>query len=264
MCLILFAYRVHPGYKLILAANRDEYYNRPSGPAHWWENTPFLLAGKDLRAGGTWLGITKSGKIAAVTNYRNMKSHREDARSRGTLVSRYLLSGVSPGEYLKDLYDSAAAYNGFNMILGDRDNLYYYSNMKADPGVALKPGIYGLSNAFLDTPWPKVVGGKQMLERQISGRPEIQVEEIFSILSDKGIPPDRDLPDTGVGIEIERVLSPLFIRAPEYGTRSSTVVLVDRDNRVTFAERSFVPPAENCFRFTICYENSRKKTQRVE
>ncbi|NIM10726.1 MAG: hypothetical protein GTO45_01970 [Candidatus Aminicenantes bacterium] len=255
MCLILFVYKFHPRYKLILAANRDEYYNRPSTPAQWWENNPSLLAGKDLKAGGTWMGITKNGKIAAVTNYRGTEPLREDALSRGTLVSQYLLSEVSPGKYLENLCSKGSDYNGFNVIMGDMDNLYYYSNMKRNEknsGIScLKPGIYGLSNAFLDTPWPKIVRGKQMLEQHVLNHPEVPVETIFSILNDREIAPDDKLPDTGVGIEIERVLSPLFIKTPEYGTRSSTVVLVDNDNHVTFVEHSFVPPAKNHYEFTI-------------
>ncbi len=153
MCLILFAYRSHPGYKLIFAANRDEYYDRPTAPAGWWEEAPFLLAGKDLKAGETWMGITEKGKIAALTNYREPE-HRHpphpDARSRGTLVSDYLLSDMPAGDYLETLRAKENNYNGFNLILGDIDHLYYYSNRESKnrPG-PLEPGLYGLSNGIL-------------------------------------------------------------------------------------------------------------------
>lgn len=254
MCLILFAYQSHPRYKLIFAANRDEYYNRPTAPAGWWEEAPFLLAGKDLKAGGTWLGITKKGKIAALTNYRGPEHRHPDAPSRGSLVSDYLISDTPAEEYLETLQAKEDKYNGFNLILGDTDFLYYHSNReeqnRRDP---LEPGLYGLSNAHLNSPWPKVVNGKQMLEQQLSNLSEDSLEILFSILGDTAVAPDEQLPDTGVGIAIERVLAPLFIKVPEhgYGTRSATVLLVDYENRVTFVERSFVPPGENKWQFML-------------
>jgi uncharacterized protein with NRDE domain len=254
MCLILFAYQSHPRYKLIFAANRDEYYNRPTAPAGWWEEAPFLLAGKDLKAGGTWLGITKKGKIAALTNYREPEHRHPDAPSRGPLVSDYLLSDMSVAAYLEALRAKENKYNGFNLILGDTDHLYYYSNREnQNRRNPLEPGLYGLSNGHLNSPWPKVVKGKQMLEQQVLNAPEISLEILFSILGDTAAVPDEQLPDTGVGIAIERVLSPLFIKVPGhgYGTRSSTVLLVDHDNRVTFEERSFVPPGENKWQFML-------------
>ncbi len=254
MCLILFAYRSHPGYKLIFAANRDEYYDRPTAPAGWWEQAPFLLAGKDLKAGGTWMGITKKGKIAALTNYRGPEHPHPDALSRGTLVSDYLLSDTPAGEYLETLRAKENKYNGFNLILGDIDHLYYYSNREnQNRRNPLEPGLYGLSNGHLNSPWPKVVKGKQVLEQQVLKVPEVSLEILFSILGDTALAPDEQLPDTGVGIAVERVLSPIFIKVPGhgYGTRSSTVLLVDHDNRVTFVERSFVPPGENKWQFMI-------------
>ena len=252
MCLILFAYRYHPGYKLILAANRDEYYNRPTESAQWWKDAPALLAGKDLKAGGTWMGITKNGKVAALTNYRGPGSRDPDAPSRGKLVSDYLLSTSPADEYLETLRRNAALYNGFNLIVGDMDNLFHYSNKEGIKEISpLGPGLYGLSNAVLDTPWPKVVKGKQMLEQQVLNKTEISSGTIFSILGDTRRAPFEQLPDTGVGRAIEKILSPIFIKAPDYGTRSSTVLLVDHEDNVTFMEKSVIPPADTEYRFKV-------------
>jgi uncharacterized protein with NRDE domain len=250
MCLLLFAFQTHPRYKLILSANRDEYYHRPTAPAGWWEEARFLLAGKDLEAGGTWMGITKKGKLAALTNYRGTESHKENAPSRGALVSQYLLSDISSQEYLEELQTKSAGYNGFNLILGDMDKLCYYSN-RQEKILRVLPGVHGLSNDALDTPWPKVVKGKQILEQQVLNQPEISLETVFSFLEDKEMAPEDQLPDTGIGIHYERVLSSIFIKSPQYGTRSSTVLLVDKNNHVTFAERGFVPPSERKYQFTI-------------
>lgn len=252
MCLILFAYRYHPDYKLILAANRDEYYNRPTEPAQWWPDAPALLAGKDLKAGGTWMGITKNGKVAALTNYRGPGPQKPGAPSRGKLVSDYLLSDSPAQEYLETLHQNGNLYNGFNLIVGDMDNLFHYSSKEETNEISpLGPGLYGLSNAVLDTPWPKVVKGKQMLEQQVLNEAEISPETIFSILGDTRRAPFKELPDTGVGKVIEKLLSPLFIKTPDYGTRSSTVLLIDQKGHVTFIEKSFKPPSENRYRFTI-------------
>ncbi len=249
MCLILFAFQLHPGYQLILAANRDEYYTRATAPSAWWDDAPWLLAGKDLEAGGTWLGITKNGKIAALTNYRG-KEHKQDAPSRGLLVSRFLTSNLSIDKYSDELGFTGSRYNGFNLIFGDirKDNgiLYYFSNVKGKGEIErLKPGLYGLSNDTLDTPWPKIVKGKKWLEQQVLNRQgSLEIETVFSILADDTIPPDDQLPDTGIGIEKERALSSLFIKTPVYGTRSSTVLSVDNNYQVTFVERNFVSPVD--------------------
>ncbi len=248
MCLILFAFKAHPGYKLILAANRDEFYNRPTAPAGWWEDHPDLLAGKDLKAGGTWLGITKKGRIAAVTNYRGKGIQKQEALSRGTLVRDYLISEVPGAAYSGELIKMSPRYNGFNLIFGDVDNLYYYSSMK-NQVMQVQPGIHGLSNAFLDTPWVKVVKGKQALEEEVLKPGDISMAAVFDLLKDTDTAPDDQLPDTGIGTAYERLLSPLFIRAEGYGTRSSTLLLVDQDNQVRFIEKSFIPRAENSYTF---------------
>ncbi len=238
MCLLLIALKTHPAYKLILLANRDEYYDRPTCPAAFWDDAPFLLAGKDLQGGGTWLGVTRKGRIAAVTNYRDPASVRESAPSRGRLVSNFLLGQQGPLEYLDKVDQEAGKYNGFNLIIGDQGQLFWYSN-RGDGVRALSPGIYGLSNYLLDTPWPKVVRGKDALTRLLSGQRAPSLEELFHILADRTIPDDASLPHTGVELEWERILSPIFIVSPTYGTRSSTVLLIDMQDRVTFVEKTF-------------------------
>jgi uncharacterized protein with NRDE domain len=244
MCLILVAVRVHPSFKLILAANRDEYHDRPTAKAAFWPEFPELLAGKDLRARGTWVGITTGGRIAAVTNYRDPSFNRSDAPSRGRLVSEFLIGQQRPGEYLERLNQKADIYNGFSLIVGEKEALYVYSNR--DKRVRnLSAGIYGLSNHLLDTPWPKVVRGKEALERLLSDRMEPNTDAIFEILENRSIPNDRHLPDTGVGLKWERILSPIFVSSPTYGTRSSNIILIDLEDHVTFVERTFnskLPP----------------------
>ncbi len=254
MCLILLAIQSHPIYKLILAANRDEYYKRKTQAADWWEEQPYLLAGKDLQAGGTWLGLTKTGKIAAITNYRSKEKEKKDALSRGLLVTDFLTSTISPEGFFQTLNRSAEQYNGFNLFYGDIDNIYYFSN-RQPPGARsagyLPPGIHGVSNALLDTPWPKIKRGKEKLQGLIANPGALAPGEIFSLLADKEVPPDDQLPDTGYGMVLERILGPLFIDTLGYGTRSSTIILVDYHNRVTFIERNHVPSGEKHFQFTV-------------
>ncbi|MBN2398297.1 MAG: NRDE family protein [Deltaproteobacteria bacterium] len=237
MCLILFSYRHHPAYPLVLAANRDEFYERPTAPASFWDDHPHILAGRDLKDGGTWLGITRSGRMAAITNYRDPRTLRDNAPSRGGLVSGFLRGDVSPGEYIDAIHPHADRYNGFNLLLGDGTGLFHFSN-KTGALSEISPGTHGLSNHLLDTPWPKVERGKSHLDGVLSGR-DPSPGEIFDILGDTTHPDDRDLPDTGVGLEWERVLSSVFIRSDIYGTRSSTVILVDQEGTVRFIERSF-------------------------
>ena len=238
MCLILFAYHSHPAYKLILAGNRDEFYERPSAPAKFWEDAPQLLAGKDLRAEGTWFGITKGGRLAGITNYRDPKSLKKNAPSRGRLVSRFLLGSKSPRSYLDGVMKDARKYNGFNLIIGHKNELYWYSN-RGKAVRKLNPGVYGLSNHLLDTTWPKVVNGKSALTGLISKTTIPGSDDFFRMLGDLTAPDNDSLPDTGVGLERERMLSPMFISSPDYGTRSSTLLFIDRKDRVTFIERTY-------------------------
>jgi len=238
MCLILFSYRSHPSYPLILAANRDEFYERPTAPAAFWDDAPHILAGRDLKEGGTWLGITRTGRLAAITNYRDPRAVRDHAPSRGTLVSGFLGGDESPEEYIRRIRADAGRYSGFNLILGEGGALFHFSNM-TDAFQKIAPGMHGISNHLLDTPWPKVERGKRLLEDIISDRRDVSPEEIFRILADTTHPDDRQLPDTGVGVAWERVLSAICIRSEGYGTRSSTVILVDGEGNVSFVERSF-------------------------
>jgi uncharacterized protein with NRDE domain len=237
MCLIVFANNVLEDYKLIFAANRDEFYNRPSEQADFWKDHPDLLAGKDLQAGGTWMGITRKGKFAAITNFRDLKNNRNDAPSRGELTLDFLVKDVTPEEYYNRLKSELNNYNGFNLILGNIDELYYFSN-KTDGLKKLEPGIHGISNAILDTPWPKVEKSKRQLKHLIEQQ-NIHPWEILNLLDDTSPAKDEELPDTGVGLELERILSPIFIKSEKYGTRSSTIVTVDKNNNVKFVEKTY-------------------------
>lgn len=248
MCIILLALKSHPVYKLIIAGNRDEFFERPTAKATFWEDAPDLLAGKDLRAGGTWFGITRQGRIGAVTDYRDPALLKSNAPSRGGLVRRFLLSNERPDNFIKRVSAEAHEYNGFNLIVGEKDNLHWYSNLAEEPRF-LNPGIYGLSNRFLDTPWPKVINGKNALKWLLSEKTDPSPEDFFSILSDRSMADDENLPDTGIEIEWERILSSIFVSSPDYGTRSSSLLLVDLNNRVTFMERVY-EAASNHIPFT--------------
>ena len=242
MCLILFSYQTHPAYHLILAANRDEFYNRPTSALTYWPDHPAVLAGRDLKGSGTWLGVSRTGKIAAITNYRDPATLMPNAPSRGILIRDYLTGNSSAQDYLEAVSKIGQRYNGFNLIAGDNSGLYYTSN-RSGGVLQLKPGIYGISNHLIDTAWPKVQRGKALLRDQFNGRQEINTEKILEILADRSQPTDAQLPDTGVGFEWERILAPLFIISPDYGTRSSSVVLFDQSGQITFWERTFVKTA---------------------
>lgn len=256
MCLLFLAYKLNPSYPLVIAANRDEFYDRPSAAASFWKDEPDVLAGRDLKEGGTWLGITKKGKIAAVTNFRDLKAVKNNAPSRGCLVSDYLCGPEGPEEYLRNLRERADRYSGFNIVMGDRAGLYYFSNLGGEI-LKISPGVHGLSNHFLDTPWPKVEKGMKRLSRLISENDNPPFDAMFDVLSDTERPDDDLLPDTGVGLELERVLSSVFVKTEGYGTRSSTVILIDRNGKAAFAERVFDSGPrkfeENRFQFVISY-----------
>jgi len=225
MCLIVFAWKLVPGIPLLAAANRDEFYERPSAPAAWWRDHAHIYAGRDLRDGGTWMGITREGRFAAVTNIRAPSEKKTGAPSRGELVAGYLSGIASPLQYVEDLAPRAGTYNGFNLLVGNRDELVWYSNGSPDDarnGKPLAPGIYGLSNGALDTPWPKVVRTKAQFSSLVcQGAPE---EAYFEMLADTTRATDCRLPKTGVSLEWERILSAVCIDSPQYGTRSSTIV----------------------------------------
>lgn len=247
MCLILFAYRAHPRFRLVVAANRDEFYARPTSPLAFWADQPGLLAGRDRQAGGTWMGLTRSGRFAAITNYRDPTRLRPGAPSRGELVSGYLLSELNPPRWLESLAPGAGAYNGFNLLAGDRDGLWYYSNQDGPPR-PVAPGVHGLSNHLLDSPWPKVEGGRRRLAEILARDGEPDLEALFRMLEDRGVAPDAELPDTGVGLAKERLLAPAFIESPNYGTRSSSLLLMDERSAV-FLEKQ--QPAGPVREFTV-------------
>jgi len=238
MCLIVFAWQVVPGMPLAAAANRDEFYERPTRPAAWWDDHPQVYGGRDLRGGGSWMGITRDGRFAAVTNVRAPAEQRAGAPSRGALVADYLIGGASPQEYVAALRERGGAYNGFNLLVGDQDTLVWFSNAgdgDVRNGQALPRGIYGLSNGLLDTPWPKVVRTKaQFASLLCQGAPN---DAYFEMLSDTVQARDCRLPVTGVAIEMERVLSAVCIESPTYGTRSSTLVQLYSDRAPLLSER---------------------------
>jgi uncharacterized protein with NRDE domain len=240
MCLVLLAWDSHPEYSLIVAANRDEFYDRPTAPAAFWKDAPWILAGRDLQAGGTWLGIDRRRRFAAVTNFRQGQRETEAPRSRGRLVSDFLGGNMGAAEHVERVHREADLYNGFNLLAGDPDGLFYYSNREGRAR-RLDSGIYGLSNHLLDTPWPKVVSGKSAFSALQSSDSSELTAGLFAVLSDRTRPSDDLLPSTGIGRDWERLLSSAFIVSEQYGTRSSTVVLLDREGSVCLVERTYGP-----------------------
>lgn len=247
MCLMVFAWRSHPDYPLVLAANRDEFYLRRTRPAAWWGHAVSVLAGHDEEAGGTWLGITRRGRFAALTNVRAPKERNPHAPSRGTLVLSALQAPETAGQWFDSNAPRMGAYNGFNMLVGDisaqddhtapETRLEYFSNRSGEAPRALMPGVYGLSNAYLDTPWPKVTRAVVGFACSIASR--VDVEPLLRLLDNREVARDLELPSTGVPYDWERALSAIQIRAKGYGTRASTVLTVRNDGLTTFFERSY-------------------------
>jgi uncharacterized protein with NRDE domain len=218
-----------------MAANRDEFYDRPSKAASWWDDCPDIYAGRDLQEGGTWLGINRQGRFAALTNIRDGRQRRSDLRSRGELVAGYLGSEQPAEDYLRQVKEAADQYNGFNLLIGDGENIFWFSNQTTSGAVQLPPGIYGLSNASLDDPWPKVVRAKaQFASLLCQSAPD---DAYFEMLSDTTRAADSRLPDTGVSLEWERLLSPICIESPDYGTRASTILKVHGVGSAELQER---------------------------
>ena len=244
MCLLLIANKIHPDYKLIIAANRDEFYARPALPADFWEDHPDLLAGKDLEARGTWLGITKSGRFSAITNFRDFHNPiKENVPSRGKLTIDFLLGDQDSLTYTQSLHEHSANYNGFNLVYGIKDDLFYYSN-QTNIEIKLEKGIYGLSNALLDTPWYKIKKSKKRFAEILKGEKNL-IESIFNLMNDKEMADDKSLPDTGIGKKKEKALSSIFIKTPTYGTRCTTVLSIDKDDNVNFIEMTYHPDGDN-------------------
>ncbi len=246
MCLIVFAWRSHPDYPLVLAANRDEFYTRRTRPAAWWGQAVSVLAGHDEEAGGTWLGITRSGRFAALTNVRAPNERNPHAPSRGTLVLSALQASEAPASWLESNAPRMGAYNAFNLLVGDvaavdhaaaEPRLNYFSNRNGEPVCALTPGVYGLSNGRLDEPWPKVARAVAGFACSIASR--VDIEALVRLLENRELARDAELPSTGVPYEWERALSAIQIRANGYGTRSSTILTVRNDGLTTFFERTY-------------------------
>lgn len=237
MCLIFLSVHNHPKYTLILAGNRDEFHNRPTAPAAFWNDAPHVLAGRDLEANGTWLGITRRGRLSLLTNFRDPAHINPTAPSRGQLVSDFLDGNASSRDYMESVAASGKQYNGFNLIAGTPSELWYYSNY-GEAVLPVQKGLHGLSNHLLDTPWPKVEKGKALM-RPLFEKNTIDTDDLLEALYDDKRAPDNQLPDTGVGLEWERMLSSMFIKSPNYGSRCSTVILIDRKGHVQFSERVY-------------------------
>jgi uncharacterized protein with NRDE domain len=235
MCLILFAWQMHADYPLVLAANRDEFYRRPTLPLAPWQDAQEIIGGRDLTAGGGWLACNTNGRFAAITNVRQGLQPQAGAKSRGQLITNYLKNNEQPIEFIENI--EPESYDGFNLLVGNRQELYYYSNRNNVQPERLQSGIYGLSNHRLDTPWPKVVRAKKAFAAALDTLPA--PEPFFQLLADRTLAPDQDLPQTGIPLAVEQMLSAIFIASPDYGTRASTLLLAHRDGHFSMMERSF-------------------------
>jgi uncharacterized protein with NRDE domain len=259
MCLILVAHRADPRYPLVVAANRDEFFRRPSAAADYWADAPQVLAGRDLEKGGTWLGVATDGRWAAVTNFRDGTAPEPGIRSRGDLVAGYLRGSNRAQAYVATMEPGAHEYHGFNLLAGDAAGVHYLSN-KDDGPMMLAPGVYGLSNHHLDSPWPKVERGKRALRQALAQavKPDNLIEMLLAALADRDIAEERALPNTGIARDWEKLLSAMFIIAPGYGTRASTVLLIDHEGEVHLRERSFGEHGElvedRRFRFALAHD----------
>jgi uncharacterized protein with NRDE domain len=238
MCILFIAVNQHPLYPLIIAANRDEFHARPTQAAHFWESDNNILAGKDLTAGGTWMGINTKGFIAALTNIRAPGKERENAITRGELVTNFINKNNKQNDYLQTLRSTHDHYNGYNLLFGNIDQLQVYNSFE-DTAYELEDGVYGLSNASLNSPWPKLDMGRSALANYCSHADILSHEHLFELLGNNLPAKDEELPDTGIPLELEKKLSSIFIISPEYGTRSSTVLLVDKNKKVYWEERTF-------------------------
>jgi uncharacterized protein with NRDE domain len=239
MCLIAFSFTPDHDRHLLLAANRDEFHARPARPLAWWHWPEGPLAGRDERGGGTWLALARDGRWAAVTNFRDPRAGA-GARSRGELPIGFLSSGIAPSDYVRNIHRDRTAFGPFNLLVGDRESLWYCSSRRHPQAVA--PGVHALSNGLLDEGWPKSRRVAVALRRQLDPSGTIDHDRLFDLMDDRQEADDKELPDTGVGLDIERMLSAPFIVSPGYGTRCSTVVELGRVNRAS--ERRFTPDGQ--------------------
>jgi uncharacterized protein with NRDE domain len=238
VCLILAAWDAHPEFALVVASNRDEFFERASLPMHWWDDVP-VLGGRDLTAGGSWMTLSATGRFAAVTNVRDFTRPDAALRSRGEIPVGFCAGNDSPADYCRGL--PGDEFTGYNALASDLETLWWTSNW-AGAALPLDAGIYGISNAALDTPWPKVVNGKRRFAKVLASG--ARVKDFFALLADDTVAPDDLLPDTGIGIELERLASPAFISSPDYGTTASTVLRIRRDGSYDVEERRFLHGAE--------------------
>ena len=240
LCLILVSYDTHEPYRLVIAANRDEFHARTSRSAHWWEDAPSVLGGRDLEAGGTWMGVTRTGRFAAVTNYSESASPHEDARSRGELVARFLTSDIPATDYLAEVAQNGGLFRGFSLLVFDRLSLASFSN-RSETFRTLSPGVFGLANALLDTPWPKVTQGKERIAGILSMQRDMSehASDLLRLLRNEESPSSLDPPHSDGEEDSRQRVSPIFIRYPTYGTRASTVLLMTRHGDVTFVEQNW-------------------------
>ncbi len=243
MCLIIFAYKAVPGINLVVAANRDELFTRPSAQAGFWSTEGAeseILGGRDLQAHGTWLGLTKSGRFAAVTNIRDPLQREAKPKSRGELTRLFLSSSIKPNDYFESLKTAYQDYAGFNLLVGDEESLWYVNNFEnlCEP---LPPGVYGLSNGILNSPWPKILDGKAKLVELLTDVNTLTTDNLISMMRDTKQAADHLLPDTGVPLELERLLSSAFISNPQrdYGTRCSTAAIMEASGNIRFSEQNY-------------------------
>jgi uncharacterized protein with NRDE domain len=239
MCLLVVAWLSHPRYRLVVAGNRDEFHDRPAAPLGWWSDVPGVLAGRDLRAGGTWMGVARTGRFGIVTNFRDVEAPVPgESPSRGQLVPKFLGDTVAPGEFLDELAATADRFAGFSLLLGDPSDLYYYSNANGHPPRALSPGVYGLSNHQLDEPWSKLVRTRERFAAALA-HDDPPPAALFDVLADRAPSAPEDLQATGLPLDLERALSAPFVRHERYGTRCSTLAYVEHDGRTRVHERRF-------------------------
>ncbi len=240
MCLIIFAHQVSESCPLVVAANRDEFHARPTAPAQFWPEDPGLLAGRDLQAGGTWMGVHRNGRFAAITNFRDPSQTLPAARSRGELPTRFLLGASGPQGFLAELEATAGDYAGFNLLIGQEDELWYFSNsgpLATRQATRVAPGIYGLSNARLDTPWPKVALGKQAMARALADATPDH-DQLAAIVGDRQLANREQLEILGLNGDMDQLLSAQFIVNATYGTRATTTCWRDRRGRYHWREKS--------------------------
>lgn len=237
MCLIIFSWKPETKYPLVLVSNRDEFYDRPTADVHYWDDHPHILGGRDQQARGSWLAVNQSGRIAAVTNYRKWPAAPAEI-SRGQLVEGFLNSSLTHKNYMLNVEKRANKYSGFNFLAGDISSLYYFSN-HGESIKQLQPGIYGISNELLDSPWPKLLKARSAVSKVLNRDNYADPAELLHIMQDSETAPDHLLPDTGIGIERERLLSSAFIASPDYGTRNTSILMFNRNKQLSWHEQHY-------------------------